>query len=468
MRLQCVWARKNPDMARQTTIFFHGGAGSVTGANFRLDTGGANLLLDCGIMQGGAAAEATNYEPFAYDPSTVTVLVVSHAHADHIGRIPRLVREGFSGPIYSTPPTRDLAAVMLRDAYGVMRTEARRDGREPLYELDDIDAALALWQTVGYGEPTELADDVTLTFRDAGHILGSAFVELERDGVRLVYTGDVGNAPQPLMNPPDIPAGYRYLITESVYGDRRHEEAGDRTELLLGHLRDTIAAGGTLVIPAFSLERTQALLFELNNFVETGLVEPLPVFLDSPLAIEVTGLYRTYRAYLRDGVQEQIREGDDIFDFPRFRMTRTQQESQSITATPGPKVIIAGSGMSEGGRIRAHERRYLDDPDATLLFVGYQAVGSTGRLLQDGARTVRLDGKEIRVRARIATIRGYSGHADRDALVDLAAHGGEDIERVFVTLGEERASLFLAQRLREHLGLTAVVPEAGSREQIAF
>lgn len=450
------------------TLGFHGGVGSVTGANFLLDTGEAKLLVDCGLVQGDRFESAVNAEPFPYRPEEVAALLVTHAHADHIGRIPKLVRDGFSGTIYSTPPTKALAAVMLRDALDIMRAEASTYGTAPLYEEADIAAALSRWQTAPYGTAIELPDNVTATFTNAGHILGSAFVTFRRDGRTIVFTGDIGNVPQPLVAAPDIPSGYDYLVMESVYGDRVHEGVAERTDLLACHIKETIRKSGTLIIPAFSIERTQGMLYEINDLVENGAIEPVSTFLDSPLAIEVTGIYRQYGEYLRPEVRAQIERGDDIFDFQKLKFTRSMADSAMIHKTKGPKIIIAGSGMSHGGRIRAHERRYLEDPSTTLLLVGYQTVGSLGRRLQDGARHVTIDGAAVRVRANIARIRGYSGHADRDQLIEFVAGGGDRARQVFVTMGEERASLFLVQRLRDYLGVNATAPELHETVSIDF
>jgi len=446
----------------KATIGFYGGAGSVTGANFLLDTGNERVLVDCGLIQGQAFAQKENEAIFAYDPNNIDLLFVTHAHADHIGRIPKLVKDGFAGVIYSTPPTRDLAAVMLRDAYDVMSYEAKAQGAPVLYERADIDRALAQWQTMPYGEERELQGGVRVTLRNAGHILGSAFVEFTREGKKLLFSGDIGNAPQPLLDDPEYPTDASYIVMESVYGDRRHEDRADRREILLSIIKDTTSRGGTVIIPAFSLERTQAILFEINNFVEQGLIPAVPTFLDSPLAIEVTEVYQKHRAYMRKEVQAQIERGDDIFSFPKLSLTRGSEASAAISKVQGPKIIIAGSGMSHGGRVRMHEREYLDDPKTTLLLVGHQTVGSTGRLLKDGARRIWIDGTEVRVRARIEQIGGYSGHADRDALVSFVEGTAESVKRVFVAMGEEKASLFLVQRLRDFLGVDAVAPEEGS------
>mgnify|MGYP006276531167 CR=1 FL=1 len=450
------------------TLGFYGGVGSVTGANFMLDTGRLAVLVDCGLIQGDRFAEAKNAEPFVYDPAAVDVLLVTHAHADHIGRIPKLVRDGFRGRIYSTPPTRALAAIMFDDALQIMRYEAERDGREPLYAQADIDQALAQWETKPYEATWELGDGVVAQFLNAGHILGSAMVELTRGARSIVFTGDVGNVPQPLMAAPTVPTGYDYLVMESVYGDRVHEEVAERTALLTKHIQDTIDRSGTLIIPAFSLERTQGILYAINNLVEAGTIPPIKTFLDSPLAIRVTDVYRHATAYLKPTIQEQIVAGDDIFAFEGLSFTETVQESKAIATFDNPKIIIAGSGMSHGGRIREHEKRLLGDTNTTLLLVGYQTVGSVGRVLQDGAKEVRIDGVPVRVRARIETIRGFSGHADRNQLMELVYHGtrAHQPERIFVTMGEERASLFLAQRLHDYLDLPARVP--GEQDEVAI
>lgn len=451
-----------------SVLGFYGGVGSVTGANFLLDTGEAAFLIDCGLIQGDRFAEAANYEPFVYHPADIDILLVTHAHADHIGRIPKLIKEGFVGTIYSTHPTKDLANVMLRDALKVMRYEEERFGTEILYEESHIDDALRLWKTIGYNQTVDLPDHVSATFTDAGHILGSAMVHLERNGRKIVFTGDIGNVPQPLLNPPVPPNNYQYLVMESVYGDRVHEEVEERTDLLRYYIEDTVKKGGTLLIPAFSLERTQGMLYEINNLVEEAGMPAVPVFLDSPLAISVTSIYQEHQEYLKDSVRKEIEAGDDIFLFPKLEFTRTRSDSTEIHQVKGPKIIIAGSGMSHGGRIREHEKRYLEDPNSTLLLVGYQAVGSVGRLLHDGAKKVMIDDTEVKVRARIARIRGYSGHADRDQLVDIVAAGGDKAKQVFVTMGEERSSLFLVQRLRDYLELNAVVPELDQEVEIEF
>jgi len=452
----------------KTTLGFYGGAGSVTGANFMLDTGELAILVDCGLVQGDRTSMAKNADPFVYDPSKVDVLFITHAHADHIGRVAKLVRDGFKGVIYSTTPTKELASIMMRDALKVMHYEAKRYGNPVLYEENDINDSLSLWKTVDYDDRISLPDDVTAWYTDVGHILGSGMVHITRKDKKIVFTGDIGNVPQPLLRAPVIPKDYDYMVMESVYGDRLHEEVAERTALLRHYIEDTQAKGGTLIIPAFSLERTQAMLFEINNMVEAGDIESLPVFLDSPLAIKVTSIYKKFTQYLRPEIQAQIKSGDDVFDFDGLKFTESMRDSDSIKKIRGAKIIIAGSGMSHGGRIRKHEREYLDDSKTTLLLVGYQSVGSMGRLLQDGSKDITIDGEKIKIKAQVAQIRGYSGHADRDQLLEIVSHGGEKAKQVFVTMGEERSSLFLTQRLRDYLGINAIAPELNQEVLIDF
>ncbi len=457
-----------------TRLTFHGGAGTVTGANFLVDTGTQKILVDCGILQREQVCDLANSAPFPYDVKTVDALVVTHAHADHIGRIPRLVRDGFRGTIHSTGATKDLARLMFGDALGIMREDAERRGCEVLYGAEDVETALSLWQGHEYHEEFSVGG-VAVELFDAGHIVGSAIVKMSRlrqgsDGPKrsIVFTGDLGNSPEPLLNDAESPEGADYIVMESVYGDRIHEGRDLRREQLRLYVEKVRARKGVLLIPSFSLERTQLLLFELNVMIEEGTLAPIPVYLDSPLAIEVTEVFRKYKHLLNPAAQEHFSGNSDPFSFQNLKLTRDVNESQAIHAAPNPKVIIAGAGMSHGGRIRAHEKYYLGDKHATILFVGYQVPGSLGRRIQDGEKRVEIDGEHIRIYAERGTLSGYSGHADREQLLTFVENAGQGVERVFVTMGEPRSSLFLAQRIQDFLGVDAVVPEAGKSFEIDF
>lgn len=441
----------------------------MTGANFLLDTNSSKILVDCGILQReylhGDRCDTANFAPFPYDPSSISALIVTHAHADHIGRIPRLVHSGFKGAIYSTPATKDLAALMFDDALKVMGQDAERKGCEMLYEKEDAEKSLSLWQTHEYHKPFSLGD-AQVEFFDAGHILGSALVHIRRSEKTIIFTGDIGNSPEPILNDVESPEGAQYVVMESVYGDRLHEARDERRERLRLCIEDTRTRKGTLLIPSFSIERTQILLYEMNTMIEEGIMKPITVYLDAPLAIEVTGVFRKYKEILNPASREHFESGHDPFSFKSLTLTAHTGESQAIHKSPSPKIVIAGAGMSSGGRIRSHEKYYLGDKHATVLFVGYQAPGSLGRRIQDGEKRVEIDGEHIRVYARIATLTGYSGHADRDQLLDFVDKAGTSLKRVFVTMGEPQASLFFAQRVRDFLGVDAVVPHASETIEI--
>jgi metallo-beta-lactamase family protein len=450
-----------------TKITFHGGAGEVTGANFLLEWGEHRVLVDCGLLQRESPGSPENSSAFAYDTSSVHDLLVTHAHADHIGRIPKLVRDGFRGAIHSTAPTKELASLMFDDALSIMQEESLQSPSAMLYEKEDVRQALSLWETHEYRSPFSIGD-AEASFQDAGHVLGSAMVRLSRKGRVITFTGDLGNSPEPLLPDTESPAGTHYLVMESVYGDRLHEGKEGRTEALRRAVEDARKRGGTLLIPSFSIERTQILLYELNILVETGRMQPLPVFLDSPLAIRVTDVYRRYAHLLNESVRARMKEGDDPFSFKGLSLTPKTIDSHAIHDAPNPKIIIAGSGMSHGGRVRDHERRYLPSRSSTLLFVGYQSAGSLGRRIQDGAKKVSIDGETVRVRANIQTITGYSGHKDRDALLSFVETSADSLEKVFVALGEPSAALFLAQRIRDFLGVDAVTPSHGDSVEIEW
>lgn len=452
-------------MNKKLTVNFALGARTVTGSNFLISNGKRTFLVDCGLLQGVKAAEDINREEFPYDTSKVDALFVTHAHMDHVGRIPKLVKDGFKGQIFSTHPTKDLGEVMLEDSLGVLTKEAEHDELPPLYTTDDIKHSMNLWDSVEYHEPVFFdkgtEDEISFVFRDAGHILGSAMVEITYNKKKIVFTGDLGNTPAPLLRDTEMLTDTDYLFMESVYGDRNHEPISVRDENLKRIITESMNRGGTLVIPAFSLERTQDLLFKINNMVEGGLIPRVPIYLDSPLAIKVTDIYKKNSKYFNHDAQSIIHHGDDIFNFPGLVRTASSDESKAINHVQGAKVVIAGSGMMNGGRVVHHARNYLPHPENTLMLVGYQAAGTPGRLIDEGAKYINLFGVETAVRARIEKVMGYSAHKDSDHLVEMVGPLKGTVKQVFVILGELKSSLFLAQRIKDEYGIPVSVPDRG-------
>jgi metallo-beta-lactamase family protein len=444
-------------------LTFFGGTGMVTGANFLVEDNGFNFLVDCGLVQGTKIADTLNREVFPYNPSSVQVLLVTHAHIDHIGRIPKLVKDGFSGTIISTPETKEIAELLLEDALGILEDEARHDGVLPIYDKDDLAKAISLWQTSPYEEKKDIGGGFVAVYRDSGHILGSGIIELYKNGKKLVFTGDLGNSPSLLLRDTEEIVDADYMIMESVYGDRNHESKDERRAKLKDAIEETIRTNATLIIPAFSLERTQNILYEMNEFFETDGVRNIPVFVDSPLATKITKVYEKYSNSLKESVRDQISAGDNVFDFPKLKFTVFSGDSVKIESTQNPKIILAGSGMSNGGRVINHERQHLPDPNAIILMVGYQSVGTLGRQIQDGAKEVNIYGKKVEVKARIKTIEGYSSHKDSDNLLAFAEKAGESgkLKKIFVVMGEPKSSLFLVQKIKDNLGMDATYPEYG-------
>lgn len=458
-------------MSEKTKVHFFGGAEEVTGSNFLFDdpVSDQKILIDCGMFQGSRVCELKNYEDFPFNVQEIDALIVTHAHLDHIGRVPKLVRDGFRGKIYSTPPTKDLSAYSFEDSLRVLEKEAGQDNRPILYAQKDIEAALKVWEIVEYDTPFKIGN-LEITFRESGHILGSAMVEIVRADNKIVFTGDLGNTPSPLLRPTFDLEHVDYLIMESVYGDRNHEDQSTRRTNLEDVIEETIKKGGTLVIPAFSIERTQEILFEIENMMEQSRIPLVPVFLDSPLAIKITSVYLANKKYLNSDVRQLDRLGDGILKFPQLHITMTTDQSKAILNANPRKIIIAGSGMSNGGRIIHHEKNYLSDPKSALLLVGYQAAGSLGRIIQDGAKTVKIMGETVSVNASIRHIGGYSSHKDGDRLFQFVQginmRGG--LKKVFVAMGEPKSSSFLTQRLRDYLGVDAVVPRPNQVVEIDF
>lgn len=452
-------------MKKKVKVTFCGGVGTVTGANFLLEADGKKILVDCGLTQGLKIADDVNWDPFPYDPREIDILFATHAHIDHIGRIPKLVHDGFAGKIISTKPTRALAFPMLEDTAGIL-VHNRDFDLEKYYNDDVIKKALSLWEGRDYHEAIKISDNLEATFLDAGHILGSAMIMFACGDKKILFTGDLGNSPSPILPDTEKVSGADYVIMESVYGDRNHESRADRRKSLETAIEDNYNRKGTLIIPTFSLERSQELLFELNALVENKRIPIMPIFLDSPLAIRLTEVFKQYKEYFNVEAQKAMVGDSHLFDFPGLHSTLKAEESRMINNVPGPKVVIAGSGMSSGGRIVHHERHYLPGPENTLLLIGYQTAGSTGRLIQEGVKTVRITGEDVRVRARVITISGYSGHKDSDGLLNFVQDMEDSVKKVFAVMGEPKSSMFIVQKIRDNLGIEAYAPKEGDSVEL--
>ena len=443
-------------------ITFYGGALSVTGANYLIETKISKVVVDVGMIQGCSTCSAANHEPFFYDVSTVDAVFITHAHIDHLGRLPKFIKEGFNGPVYTSEPTAALAPIMLEDAHGIDEEEAERRGKEPMYSSKDLEKTIEYLRPKKYNERFRVTQDIEARLQDAGHILGSTIFEIwikngKSQETKLVFSGDLGNASMPLMNPPAKIDNADYIFVESVYGDRIHENIAQSRQAVTQAIKETVARRGVLMVPTFALERTQELLFELNNLVENNLVPRVPVFLDSPLAIKATEVYRRFSHYFNKKAYGQILAGDKLFEFPLLESALSSEQSKQINNVPSPKVVIAGSGMSTAGRILHHEKRYLSDSKSELLIIGYQANGTLGRQILDGAREVKIHGMKVPVRAHIKSIGGYSAHADQPALVEWVGNMKE-VKKVFCIQGEKESAEALAQRIKKDLKVDAVAP----------
>jgi metallo-beta-lactamase family protein len=459
-------------MEKEFKLTFCGGVGTVTGANFLVERkDGDNtykFLVDCGLVQGVDFADDLNHKDFFYDPASIDALLVTHAHMDHIGRIPKLVKDGFRGKIYSTLETLEISKFMLEDAQKILDEEARFKGILPLYDKQDVDKAFSLWQTLPYRQNRNIFPGVEVFLKDAGHVLGSSMYEISalvsrkeggEEKIKVTFTGDLGNSPSPLLKDTEKISDSNYLIMESVYGDRNHESREERKSFLKDAVIKGAKRGGAILIPSFSLEKTQVILHELNYLAEREEIPKIPVFLDSPLAIKITGIYRKSAYLFNEKARGEIERGDDLFRFPKLLFTSTRMESEEIRKHNGPKIIIAGSGMSNGGRITEHELFYLGDKKNTIVFIGYQAAGTLGRRIEEGMRRVSIKGFDVDVRAEVVKIDGYSSHKDLDNLVSFVSDSADTLKRVFVVMGEPKSSYFLAQRLNDYLDVKTTVPD---------
>lgn len=455
-------------------LTFHGAAKTVTGSCTLLQIDKLKILIDCGLWQGSEEIESRNWLPFGFPPAKIDYVILTHAHLDHCGLIPRLVREGFAGEILCTEPTRDLARLVLTDSAQLYEEEAavlskkerRRGGGpiRPLYEIEDVLHSLDRFSDpIPLNKTIDLAKGIKLQLRDAGHVLGATFVQLRiaegrKRPKRLIFSGDLGNTDKVLTPDPAEPEPSDVVILESTYGDRAHRSMRDSIAELRQALLLTFARGGNVLIPSFALERSQELLAVLFQLYKRKELPGCQIFLDSPLALSVTKVFRRYSEYLKPEEPQALAHSPNAFDFPALRFARSSEESRAINALASHAVIIAGSGMCTGGRILHHLKHQLWRPECSIVFVGYQAEGTLGRKLIEGARTVRIFGEEIAVRAQIWTINGFSAHADQPGLLRWLSHAQKP-EQIFLVHGEISSLVTLKHAIEAKLGRTAHIAD---------
>jgi Predicted exonuclease of the beta-lactamase fold involved in RNA processing len=453
---------KNNDKIK---IYFYGAAKEVEGSCFLIEYKNEKILIDCGIHRD--IRSEVNYQPLPFNASEIKAIILTHAHIDHSGLAPVIYKNGFRGKIYATPPTVDCCALLWEDAYNLMKDASEKQGLPMLYSEEDMNETLKLFSPQKYYQEVKISPKISFIFYNAGHILGSAIVLLkikksDEKEVKILFSGDLGNDFNILLPPTDVISNEAdYCLIESTYGNKLHEDAAIRRELLEDTIEEVIHNRGVLMIPILALERTQEILVELNELVVHHRIPTVPIFLDSPLANKLTDVYQKYLDYIKIEAFKFVGNGKGLFNFPGLTFTLTTDESKAINAVPPPKVILAGSGSSEGGRILHHEKRYLPDPYSTLLIVSYQAKNSLGRKLLEGAKQVEIHNEIINVNCKIKQITGYSAHADQAMLLNWLRALRFRLKKLFVVHGEEEAANTLAQKAKDEFGIVAEVPNYG-------
>ena len=469
-------------------ITFLGATKMVTGSNFLIEGAGKKFLVDCGMYQGKATDEMENEAPFLYDVKDINFMLLTHAHIDHSGRIPKLYNEGFRGPIYATKATCDLCSIMLPDSGHIQEQEnewknnkRKRKGQKqqpPLYTAEDAIKSLEILHPVKYDEIIDIDENIHVRFNDAGHMLGSAIIEVwvNEDGktTKTVFTGDLGNNDIPLLASPTMIDDADYLVMESTYGDRLHVGTDDKAQVFLDIVSETLDNGGTVVVPSFAVGRTQEILYELNMIKEEKSKDPkfqeeyeklmkVPVYVDSPLAISATEVFRENEDLFDDETKAIMERGDNPLEFPGLKFTRTADESKALNESNEPSIIISASGMCEVGRIKHHLKHNIWNPKSTILFVGYQAPGTLGRTIVDGAKKVKIFGEEFSVEARVEYIEGYSGHADQEWLLNFVYSFIKKPKHIFLVHGEPNGQLVLKNKIVENTNIPVTIPGYGEK-----
>ena len=460
-------------------IKFLGASNVVTGSNFLIETDKYKILLDCGMFQGSKELEKLNFEKFSYNPADIDYLILSHAHIDHSGRIPKLVKEGFKGKIICTSATFDLCKIMLIDSANIQQSDVEWENRkrqragkkpiEPLYTVDDAEMSLRYFEPYLYDQKINLNEDIIVRFKDAGHILGSAIVELwikeKKDFTKIVFSGDLGMPGRPIIKSPEYIDEADYIIIESTYGNRIHEDMKASTKKLVEIINTTAKNGGSVIIPSFAVGRTQEIIYELNKYYEYDKsIEEymrIPVYVDSPMAVRATEAFQANPNCFNDETKKLILNGDNPFEFSNLFYVKSQQESMKLNKHNFPRVIISASGMCTAGRIRHHLKHNLWKANNSIVFVGYQAEGTLGRKLLDGVNNVKILGEEIKVEAEIHDLEGFSGHADQTILMKWLNNFKNKPKKIFVVHGEKESSNEFAKMIKTELGVDVIVPNLG-------
>ena len=472
-------------------ITFLGATRTVTGSNFLVEGAGKKFLVDCGMWQGKAEQEMENSQEFEFNPSEIDFMLLTHAHIDHSGRIPKLYNEGFRNKVYAHKATCDLCTLMLPDSGHIQETEVewknkkrKRKGEEPIepiYTAEDALRCLEIFEPVQYDQIIEITPEIHVRFNDAGHMLGSSIIEVwVKEGnkeTKTVFTGDIGNNDIPLLSPPTMIEDTDFLVMESTYGSRLHMRNDEKAQIFLNVVSETLDNGGTVVIPSFAVGRTQEILYEINKLKDEygdeeefrrkyKTIMKAPVYVDSPLAISATEVFRENMELFDEDTKEEIMRGDNPLEFPGLKFTKTADESKALNEDQTPSIIISASGMCEVGRIKHHLKHNLWNPKSTILFVGYQAPGTLGYNIVNGARTVKIFGEEIAVNARIEYIEGYSGHADQELLMNCIYSYIKKPKHIFLVHGEPESQDVLADKIEEDAKIGVTIPEFGETYEL--
>ena len=471
-------------------ITFLGATKTVTGSNFLVEAAGKKFLVDCGMWQGSAELDTQNADEFEFNVNEIDFMLLTHAHIDHSGRIPKLYKEGFRNKIYAHKATCDLCTLMLPDSGHIQEMESQwknkkriRKGEKeipPIYTAEEALKCLEIFEPVQYDQIIGITPEINVRFNDAGHMLGSSIIELwvKEDGkeTKTVFTGDLGNNDLPLLDSPTMIESADYLVMESTYGSRKHLRNDEKAELFLNIVSETLDNGGTVVIPSFAVGRTQEIVYEINKLKEQKDDEEFrrkyktlmqaSVYVDSPLAISATEVFRENTNLFDEEIRKEIERGDNPLEFPGLQFTRTADESKALNEDKRPNIIISASGMCEVGRIKHHLKHNLWNPKSTILFVGYQAPGTLGHSIVDGAKTVKIFGEEIAVNARIEYIEGYSGHADQDGLMNFIYSFITKPKHIFLVHGEEGAQELFKEKVEAETGISVTIPEFGETYDI--